>query len=165
MALVQLSEITAAPVLEGHAYWRSKLVGGRLPARRDVEPLEIPRLLPFVLLSEVPQGDPALLRYRLVGTAVVQMNGRDFTGSGLNDTVADPSWRRYWEGNYRRVIDTRAPLFGADRYGYRARDFVAFEWCILPLASDGATVDMCFEIEAPPAPVSPPPGRPPRASG
>lgn len=162
MALIQPSEITALPVLQGHAYWCSKRVGDRLPGRRDIEPLEIPQLLPFVLLSDVRSGDPVAIRYRLVGTAVVEMNGRDFTGGGLNENIADPGWRNYWQDVYRRVIETREPLFGTDHYAYRGRDFVAFEWCILPLARDGVTVDMCFEIEAPP--VSPPPGTPLRAS-
>jgi hypothetical protein len=147
MPRISFEQVTAEPVLAGYRYWSSKKVGNRLPARRDIDPFEIPKLLPYVILSEILT--PFSVRYRLVGTKVVEMNQLDFTGFGLNEGVIGDEWKAYCAEHYRIVVATRAPLFGADRYEYRERDFQPFEWAIMPLAADGHTVDMCLEIEAP----------------
>jgi len=40
----------------GLAYWNSKLQGDAIPARRDIEPLDIPELLPQVILLDVARA-------------------------------------------------------------------------------------------------------------
>ncbi|MCR9220107.1 MAG: PAS domain-containing protein [Alphaproteobacteria bacterium] len=147
MPLRSLEDIVAEPVREGHRYWRSLCDGERLPARANIDPADIPALLPYVVLSEV-RRDPLTIAYRLVGTAVAELNGLDFTGYELNQGVEDPRWRSYWWRAYERAIGEGVPVFGADSYAYRDRSFVDFEWCLLPLASDGRRVDRLFEIEA-----------------
>ncbi|MFC3228147.1 PAS domain-containing protein [Marinibaculum pumilum] len=138
--------MTAPLVLQGQAYWRSKCHNGRLPGRADIVPSEIKSLLPHVILSEVLR-DPFDIRFRLVGTKVVEMNNVDLTGKRLNHGVTHPGWQDYWLRIYTEVAETGRPAFGADSYEYRDRDHAAMQWCLLPLASDGRTVDMIFEIE------------------
>ncbi|MEQ8347372.1 MAG: PAS domain-containing protein [Sneathiellaceae bacterium] len=145
--LIALEQVTAPLVLEGHAYWRSKQREGKLPARADIVPSEIKRLLPNVILSDVLRA-PFDIRFRLTGTRVVEMNGVDLTGRRLNYGVAQPEWRDYWLRIYSRVADTGQPAFGADSYAYRNRSHASLQWCLLPLAADGRTVDMIFEVEA-----------------
>lgn len=147
MPLIDLSQVTAPKVREAYRYWSDKRRDGRLPARADIDPIEIPRLLPYVVLSEVLR-DPFDIRYRLTGTQVVQMNNLDLTGKRLNDGIHQPEWQDYWRRVYRDVVETGQPTFGADSYEYRDRSYAHFEWCLLPLAADGATVDMILEIEA-----------------
>lgn len=159
MPLIALEQVTAAPVLEGHGYWTGKRREGRLPARRDIVPSEIRRLLPHVILSEVLR-DPFDIRFRLTGTRVVEMNQVDLTGKNLNFGVEDPYWREYWLRIYSDVATTGQPAFGADSYEFRDRSFADFQWCLLPLAADGRTVDMIFEVEAYPPDARPGQGRP-----
>lgn len=147
MPLCNLEDIVAEPVRDGHRYWRRLCDGDRLPSRAQIDPTDIPALLPYVVLSDV-RRDPLSVSYRLVGTAVAALNGVDFTGYELNQGVDDPSWRRYWWRAYERVIEEGVPIFGRDSYAYRDRSFVDFEWCLLPLASDGRRVDRLLEIEA-----------------
>lgn len=159
MPLIRLDQVSAPAVLEGHRYWRGKCRDGRLPGRRDIVPSEIKPLLSFVILSEVLR-DPFDIRFRLVGTKVVEMNNVDLTGRHLNYGVSDPAWRDYWTAIYRRVAETGEPAFGADTYEYRDRSHAGLEWCLLPLAADGRNVDMIFELEAYPPGSRPGPGSP-----
>jgi hypothetical protein len=66
----------ADPILgEALAYWRNKRGSRSMPARRDVDPVEIWKLLPYVQLIEImPDGRS---RYRLVGTLLAKAYGRD----------------------------------------------------------------------------------------
>jgi hypothetical protein len=69
-------------------YWNRKRAGEAMPARGDIDPVEIdPDLLPYLLLYEgVQPGSRA--RYRLVGTEVALQFGRDPTGKFLSDTLS-----------------------------------------------------------------------------
>ena len=80
MPILSLADIGSPVVHAALDYWRSKCGVERLPSRRDIDPVEIPRLLPHILLSEIWQ-EPFLVRYRLTGTALVEIYGFDYTGS------------------------------------------------------------------------------------
>ena len=47
--------LLAPVVLATFDYWRSKLRGQLMPARRDLDPSEIPQLLPYLILTDVLQ--------------------------------------------------------------------------------------------------------------
>lgn len=59
-------------------YWRSKHILGRPPRRQDIDPiLDIPHLVSNLLLVDVlPEG----YRYRLVGSAIVDLHMEELTG-------------------------------------------------------------------------------------
>ncbi len=52
--------------------------GRTLPSRWDIDPIEIPRLLPHIMLVDVM--GPSLYRYRLVGTEIATTMGVNATG-------------------------------------------------------------------------------------
>ena len=147
MPLISVSQVTSPLVQTAHSYWQGKQRNGRLPARADIDPLEIPRLLPYVLLSEISY-DPFQVRYRLMGTEAVAMNNLDLTGKTLNFDIECPDWQRYWAEAYFVAATQARPIFGIDSYEYRNRAYLRFEWCLLPLSTDGKQVDRFFEIEA-----------------
>ncbi|NJM91813.1 MAG: PAS domain-containing protein, partial [Rhodospirillaceae bacterium] len=62
-----------------YAYWAGKRRGSALPARADIDPLEMVALLPGIVLIDVV-ADARQFVYRLVGTREVAMRGRDPTG-------------------------------------------------------------------------------------
>jgi hypothetical protein len=76
-----------------YRYWLAKRAGCRMPARRDLDPCDIPKLLPYVMIVEKVDDR---FRWRLVGTAVAQEAGRDLTGSivGLYDSTPEVPLRR-----------------------------------------------------------------------
>ncbi|HLW28644.1 MAG TPA: PAS domain-containing protein [Kiloniellales bacterium] len=147
MPLVSLSQITSPLVLQAHDYWQGKRRDGLLPSRANIDPAEIPRLLPNVLLSEISLS-PFEVRYRLMGTEAAAMNNLDLTGKTLHFGIPTTRWQHYWAKAYLQSATEKEPVFGIDSYEYRDRGYLRFEWCLLPLASDGRSVDRFFEIEA-----------------
>jgi hypothetical protein len=122
------------------AYWNSKLRGDAIPARRDIEPLDIPELLPQVILLDVAR-DPWNFRFRLIGTNVVYHLSQDWTGTWLREIghMAPPS--RIFNA-YVEVAASGKPLRSQTPYVGPHQNFITAEDIILPLADDGQTVDM-----------------------
>src|SRR5207244_10349651 len=66
------------------AYWQDKRAGRRCPDKADIDPAEIPRLLPnIVLIDAAPEGGEC--RYRLAGTRATEMMGREVRGRTLRE--------------------------------------------------------------------------------
>ena len=135
-----------APVLRHLlAYWEAKRGARAMPARRDLDPTEIPRLLPYLLLTDVlPDGG---YRYRLVGTEVERSFGASMTGKRIDELMFG-DYLAYMSGLYRRVVETRQPLFSGSRYGgVHGQSPLFTERLMLPLSSDGETVDMVLSAQ------------------
>ena len=78
------STIASARLRQLHDYWNQRRAGRRMPARADIDPLDIPRLLPNLLLIDVETGS-GRLKVRVAGTHVVEMYGSDYTGRYLDE--------------------------------------------------------------------------------
>jgi hypothetical protein len=65
-------------------YWDMIRGARAMPARRDMDPLDIPGLLPHIVLLDV-ERDPLRFRVRLYGTACTAIRGRDLTGHYLDE--------------------------------------------------------------------------------
>jgi hypothetical protein len=140
-------------------YWQERAPPGLLPGRQHIDPIDIPALLPGIVLYDVvgdPAGDLAALRFRfrLVGTMMCETVGVDPTGRFLDEmvltdkkdavqaafvSVARDRAAHYWEN----------PLWSADR------TYVRLQRLALPLATDGVAVDriVAYYIRTPtPAP-------------
>lgn len=124
----------------GEAYWISKSQNDRLPGRADVDPLDIPALLPQVILLDVKR-DPWNFRFRLIGTNVVHHLANDLTGAWMSEIehMAPPS--RIFSSCVE-VASSGEPSRSDTPYVGPHRNYVRAEDIILPLASDGATPDM-----------------------
>lgn len=127
-------------------HWRKMGPAGQLPGRQHLVPTDILKLLPGVWLLDV-QREPFRLRYRLVGTRVVNGIGRDVTGLWLDDAHPDMAAAPTYLDRYRRVVATRVPSWrrGRPRLSIRL-DFDIIENVVLPLASDGEQVDMLLAL-------------------
>jgi len=129
------------PILKSmFEYWDRKRGERAVAARRDIDPTEIPKLLPHIQLTEV-LDDCTRFRFRLVGTAVVQAYGADFTGK-YTDELYSPRVRARIERTYQIIYNKKRPMFLRSRYvtakGY---DIVANR-LLAPLSDDGGDVDM-----------------------
>jgi hypothetical protein len=93
------------------AYWSARRDGARLPQRSDIDPLDMPRrLLPHLALAEPAGSGDGAIRFRLVGTEVVQRTGRDATGKTSAD-ILQGAYRAYIEGLYATVLAKAQPLY------------------------------------------------------
>jgi hypothetical protein len=122
-------------------YWAAKRRGGALPGRRDVDPMELRALLPHLFLLDVVRSTSLLFRFRLVGTALVELSGRDLTGETIGEEQygAGTDWILDTLG---RVAREAAPVAQRIDMGWTGRPVRRAEVAFLPLASDGHTVNM-----------------------
>jgi hypothetical protein len=125
-----------------YAYWRSKAPGeGVLPGRRHIDPVEIPKLLPYVFLLDVVD-DIRRFRVRLVGTALIETG----TPARVGDFMADhmpPDTRAASLADLENVVQSREPWWFRGPVFLQHQTYVSeVERLVLPLAADGRTVDM-----------------------
>ncbi|MEK9969068.1 MAG: PAS domain-containing protein [Ferrovibrio sp.] len=139
-----------------HAYWRSKCrrdAGGRwrLPARTDIDPLEIPRdLLPGIVLLEIEDHDGRRrFRLRLFGSDVEAMTGGNETGRYYDEVTDQPGMYERIDAVLGQLIAERQPVYVAAPSGAADRGFLLFGRLALPLASDGWQVDMILGLVRP----------------
>lgn len=125
-----------------YVYWLAKRGSRRAPSRADIDPVELARLLPHVVLLDVEQS-PLRFRFRLVGTAVAKGFNVDPTGTYFDEMEHTPEQR---ELNQRlmAVADWGPPLSGTWDYTGADGRHVSYERLALPLSTDGNTVDMLF---------------------
>jgi hypothetical protein len=135
-----------------HAYWRSKTRAGRLPARADIDPLDIPRdLLTGIALLEIEQhGDRRRYRLRLFGSDLEAMTGgTNGTGSYYDELTHQPGLYEKLDAALGSLIAERKPIYVAAPSGATDRGFLWFGRLALPLAADGRTVDMVLALVRP----------------
>lgn len=121
-------------------YWICSAGARAMPARSDLDPLKVPKLLPHLGLIDVGGADVGKARYRLAGTRLHEIYGREITGKRLDDVFAGET-QAYWRRVHARVVETGFPLAGAVRGPAAGRDHIVLFWMRLPLSEDGKTVD------------------------
>jgi hypothetical protein len=90
-------------------YWDRKRGERAMPRRADLDPLDIPRHLGWLVIVEVLEG-PERFRFRLVGSKVVDAYGRDSTGKTVEQMFrdADPEGYRFLIELFGTVVEKRA---------------------------------------------------------
>ncbi len=120
-------------------YWDSKRGERAMPARADLDPVEIPELLPYVVLVDTAETLEDF-RYRLVGTEVCAGFERDPTGVRFADLARTENFDEVYDG-YWRTIRERTPQHFHGPLG-SADGPIQFSRLTLPLSRDGNHVDM-----------------------
>jgi hypothetical protein len=123
-----------------YGYWRSKAPPGRLPARADLDPGDIPQLLPYIFMIDV-EHEPRRFRFRLIGTQICTWAGRDVTGWYLDDPSYGPRGAII-SSQYAEVVDRGVPFYTEQPAARPERDYIFYERLVLPLAADGRTIDI-----------------------
>lgn len=133
---------------ELHALWQRLRGDRKMPARRDFDPAQVPRLLPDIFLADVLTGNPVERRYRvrLQGTAQADYYGADWTGSFLHEMIDRASADRFCAvGDY--IVSSREPWMSTGKlYWLPEKPFYRFETILLPLSDDGMTVNMILGL-------------------
>ncbi|MBI1775287.1 MAG: PAS domain-containing protein [Proteobacteria bacterium] len=132
-------------IAELYRYWQQIHPQSGLPGRQHMDPLEIPALLPNLWLLDV-EPEPLRFRYRLVGTKLAQFFGYAIRGRYLGEAT-QPHFTQQHLVHYEGVVKNRTyhyrkgpPAFAVDRPHLRV------ERILLPLATDGLTVDVILAL-------------------
>jgi len=110
-----------------------------MPSRRDIDPVEVPTLLPNLQLIEIVAG--GRFRYRLIGTALVEAFGRDYTGQYPDELFDGPRARSIIE-THNAVRHARQPMFLRSRYFTTKNVDIIANRLYLPLSDDDREVNM-----------------------
>ena len=132
-----------AAFLEFYEYWLGKGAGKGMAARADIDPMDIPALLANVFLIDVVPGKPRRFRFRLVGTRITELEG-EMTNRFLDEFVpgaAGTAMARHYEETIQGHIYVRH-----ETLHWRKREYVNYDVLLLPLSSDGQSVDMLFGL-------------------
>lgn len=129
-------------------YWVSRRENGRLPARRHIDPADFKRHLPTISLIDVRRQPERAYRLRLAGTGLYGMYGGEITGQAL-EAVYPGQVCDYWRGELDKVVDGRRPAVGTHNLSWRGAAHITFMWLRMPLATDGAEVDMILGYDVP----------------
>jgi hypothetical protein len=126
-----------------YEYWNRCRGPYKMPARADIDPLEVPQLMRYLSLLDVLPGEPRF-RYRLVGTGIVEYFGRDPTGWTVDQSAYGASTGDVVAFYSRAAsgVPVRAMWSGRLTSKYSGR----FETICMPLGKDHVTADMLLTL-------------------
>jgi hypothetical protein len=124
---------------ELYSYWDRKRGGAPAPARADIDPVEVPRLLGNILICEV-QDAPRDFIFRLFGTALVEAVGRDLTGERFS-TLFPKSVAPDIVREYKAVAENFVPVISRKDAHWANKSHIRYERLLLPLSDDGKNVN------------------------
>jgi hypothetical protein len=123
-------------------YWDAKRAGRSMPARRNIDPVEMPAtLLPYVVLIDRVGGR---FHYRLVGTGVATDLGKDFTGGWVGSYGISSEYAAAVLAIYERVFAAARPLFTTGEHRTENGVIQSNSRLLLPLSEDGVRVNMAI---------------------
>ena len=122
-------------------YWTAQRGARVLPARSDIDPVDIPDLLQHLGLIDVEQS-PRRYRYRLIGSYVQTMFGENARGRYLDEIRQGPCGE-FLAGLYDSAVADRQPILSEAVFDYGSDRVVTIRRLVLPLApSDETPVNM-----------------------
>ena len=127
------------------AYWFGRRENGLTPLRQAIDPLEFPALLPNVILLDrvsSPTGDR--FRFRLVGTQVVEIAGRELTGRFLDEALP-PAYAEFVARLNHLAIARQRPVYASSLYHDEGNFVNGLTYrLVMPLRHTGHEPDMLF---------------------
>ena len=135
-------------LVEAHDYWQ-RLRGNRFaPRRQEVDPADIPKLLPRVMLAEVEHRGEAEVdfRFRLSGTGICRVHGMDLKGL-LARELEPRAFGHLVHSHYEEALSRRAPMVHA--LAMQSHDaYFSYARIILPLSDDGSRIDQLLVVDS-----------------
>lgn len=123
-------------------YWIRIRGERRMPSRADLDPLDIIKILPNVMLIDVT-SKPLNFRYRLIGTKIASQINSDHTGKWMSEIPHQKPPSKIWSSCVT-VVNQKIPMTTEAPYIGRNKDFSVSEDIVMPLSGDGVTVNMLF---------------------
>ena len=120
--------------------WEEKRAGRDFPARRDFDPLDLKYVLGNLSLIDV-RYDPLRFRYRIHGTNIAERTGKELTGREVA-AIELSEHRNLATQHFIQVIERRVPIVHYRRHALVDNRVWSYEALVMPLSSDGKTIDM-----------------------
>jgi hypothetical protein len=132
---------------QAYLYWRAKAAERAMPSRADIDPTEIARLLPDLML--VDRLENGRYRYRLIGTENARAHGINATGRFLDEVLPGPDYRDHVLALYDECVEKRCALYSECLFFSPARLEPERHTKVLfmPLSADGDHVNMIFVMQ------------------
>ena len=143
----QLPQQCARRIQAFYEHW-DHLRGDRTcPSRGDFDPADVPEYLEYISLVDVSPTAPRFV-YRLVGTGMVRLLGKELTGEAVG-TGVKPSEIDSVLDRYHTVADSMSPLYHRDFLQEEDNDYTEVERLMLPLSDNDQTVNMILVFVCP----------------
>lgn len=142
---LELPQMRSRRVQRLYEYWCAKAgPDGAVPRRRDIDPTELPGLLPNLMLLDV-ERNPLRFRYRLVGTRVVDFSYHDFTGTYLDEAgwVEEKGFTRA----YTDAVTEGKPAYGFYLWELRSGVPGTCEFALFPLSDEQGEISHVLALE------------------
>jgi hypothetical protein len=123
-----------------YGYWSGKCAGRAMPARADIDPLEMREWLGNLLLVEF-FGSVERYRVRIDGTNLIASAGGDRTGKG-SETLTSDEERALVMNQYRPVVEHGQTAYFETQFINSEGRFLREQKLLLPLSIDGVAVNM-----------------------
>jgi len=123
-------------------YWLSKVSQTDIPRRADIDPLDIPRLLPNILLWDV--ADYGDYECRLAGSEVDLSMGVSLKGGRLGDIQCPLIDEARQE--FDAVRDDGMVSFAERTMAWVGKPFLYYRHLLMPLADDAGEIDTLVSL-------------------
>ena len=128
--------------------WKEWAQAESVPLRSRFDPIDFPRVLPWMVLAEVLSVIPFDARLRYLGSEVVHyLDSAGLTGKRLSDLGR--VFQDRWSAVGNLVLSTRRPCFFDGAPFMVDRSFMRLELAALPLSKDGSEVDFIMLLMVP----------------
>jgi hypothetical protein len=144
--VASVEELSSSIATELYAYWERKRGARRMPARGDIDPADLKRILPSIILARM-ERESRRVRFTLVGTRCVAHAAMDYTNHYLDEIDFSCDFDTDWHEVYRVLARERRPIFGIVKTFLKDSRVCELAELLLPLSDDGETVTHCIAIE------------------
>lgn len=138
-APVNLPRFNSLVLDEGFAYW-DRIRGDRqMPRFKDIDAIDIPKLLPHALVLDV-EAEPLDFRYRLIGEHVGKFGRKGLKGRSFREFNEKKPGNTIFD-TLATVVYGKLPRFGRSAYAGENPKMRMFQEILLPLSDDGENVN------------------------
>lgn len=141
---MRFPEDVDAKIVDIHKYWNAKRGGRPFPRRGDIDPIETPRLMPYVTFVDVRPELPRFV-FRLVGTEVARLFQHDSTGQPVGYGIKPHDLPEVL-GRFVRVADHGDCVYHRTRMQRESNDFTTVDRIMLPLGPEPGPVDIVLSL-------------------
>lgn len=135
--------VNSAFLRELLSLWHARRGTRPMPARSDFDAVELMRFGGRIALIDV-YHDPKRYRFRLIGSRITEILGRDSTGRYADD-LYDPEFYQTAIGSYETILRDRQPVTAHGNMKMMDKEHIRFESLDLPLSEDGEVIDMIMK--------------------
>lgn len=125
-------------------YWQSKMKHSCLPARKDIDPCEIYKILPQIYILDIENTPDITYRFSLFGTGLVDSFGGDptsYTIDEVSEVLNLGDYGQVLKKDYGLIYKYKKPLYREYNLSAFDRSHVNYRSILCPLSNDGLHIE------------------------